>query len=185
MINVSTDSSKTSKPKKTKVLVITGITVSIAVIAILVGVIIYLLTRPEAPSPTPPSPSLGGRGTVITEDNVEEFQDLEEPVEDGYYEARMSVDWSFETWDTPSTNAYVANAESNTRNMYFDLIINDTGELVFSSPYIPVGSALRNFALDTQLAAGTYEATVVYHLVDDSNVEVTTVSVAVTIKIRA
>jgi hypothetical protein len=185
MINVSTDSSKTSKPNKTKLLVITGATASLAVIATLVGVIIYLTTRPEAPLPPPPSTALGGRGTVITEDNVEEFQDLGEPVEDGYYEARMSVEWDFDTWDTPSTNAYVANAESNTRNMYFDVIINSTGEQIFSSPYIPVGSALRNFALDTQLAAGTYEATVVYHLVDDNNEEVTTVSVAVTIKIRA
>jgi hypothetical protein len=166
-------------------LVIAGATISIAVIATLVGIIIYLMTRPEEPIPTPPSPALGGRGTVITEDNVDEFQDLGQPVEDGYYEARMNVEWNFDTWDSPSTNAYVANAESNTRKMYFDVILDGTNELIYSSPYIPVGSAIKNFALDTQLAAGTYNATVVYHLVDDNDVEITTVSVAVTIRIRA
>jgi hypothetical protein len=185
MINVSTDNTSKSKPNKTKRLVIIGATVFVVVIAVLVGVIIYLLTRPEEPIPTPPSNTLGGRGTVITEDNADQFQELGEPVDDGYYEARMSIEWSFDTWDTPSKNAYVANAESNTRKMYFDVIINSTGEQVYSSPFIPVGSELRNFALDTQLAAGTYDATVVYHLVDDNDEEMTTVSVAVTITIHS
>lgn len=122
----------------------------------------------------------GGRGMVATPENIEQIlEDLEKPVEDGYYEARMSIEWTFDTWDAISTDAYVENLTSNTRTVYFDLLLSDTEELIYSSPYIPVGGRLDNFALNTELSAGEYSGIVVYHLVDDDFNEISTVSVSV------
>lgn len=127
----------------------------------------------------------GGRPTVLTAENLDLFQaQHNQPTQDGYYRTKMNVEWVFDTWDSPSENAYVANSGSNTRTVYFDVILNDTQQTVYSSPYIPVGRELTDFALDEPLAAGIYGATVVYHLVDDDNAELTTVSVSVTLYIQ-
>jgi hypothetical protein len=96
----------------------------------------------------------------------------------------MNTDWDFQTSQTPSHNAYVENAPQNTRMVYFDVILDDTNELVYSSPFIPVGGKLEEFALDAKLSKGDYAATVIYHLVDDDHKEITTVSVSVNLHIQ-
>ena len=124
------------------------------------------------------------RGMVVTEDNVEEMQaQLAEPVEDGHYNTTMNFDWTFENGKAASSNAYVANSESNTRTVYFDVNLADTDELIYSSPYIPVGGELNEIRLDEDLDAGDYEAVVTYHLVDDDKEEITTVSVSIGIHV--
>ena len=129
-------------------------------------------------------PEAGGRGTVVMPENVDEIRDrLESPVQDGAYRTRMNVDWVFPSPGGPSTNAYVENAANNTRTVYFDLILADTGELIYSSPFIPVGAKLENFSLDAQIPAGKHSAVVIYHLVDEYHHELTTVSVNVTLHI--
>jgi hypothetical protein len=45
--------------------------------------------------------------------------------------------------------------------------MQDSGENVYSSPVLPVGAELTNFALDKELPAGTYQATVMYKLLSD------------------
>jgi hypothetical protein len=126
-----------------------------------------------------------GRGTVVNEDNVEEvLEKMKEPVQDGYYRMRMNNDWTFPAGDKPSTNAYVENADTNTRTVYIDVFRDDTEELVYSSPFIPVGAKIEKFALDAKLPKGEYAATATYHLVDDNHNEITTASVAVTLRVE-
>ena len=130
------------------------------------------------------SPATGGRGMVITQDNAEGVgQQQGEPVEDGHYRTRMNVDWVFPASGEPSSNAYVENPSNNTHTVYFDLIIKDTKELIYSSPFIPVGARIEKFALNAGVPAGKHSAVVVYHLVDDDYQELSTVSVAVTLNI--
>lgn len=155
------------KKKKRLILIIIGVILLIAVV-----LAVLFLTKGD------------DRGMVITEDNAEEMKEqLAEPVEDGYYNTTMTVDWTFEDGKAVSSNAYVANSESNTRMVYFDVNLADTGELVYSSPYIPVGSELKEIKLDEDLDAGDYEAIVTYHLVDDDKEEITTVSVSINIHV--
>lgn len=124
------------------------------------------------------------RETVVTEENVEKVkQQLQEPVEDGYYKTKMSVDWTFEDGKAVSSDAYVANSKDNTRKVYFDLNLADTNELVYSSPYLPVGTELKEIKLDKDLSAGDYECILTYHLVDDEDEELTTLSVTVNLHI--
>jgi len=168
-----------------KLIAIISAVLGVVIIAALVVIIVILLGDKNKPAVAVTGPT-GGRGTIVTLENVDAIrEELSKPVEDGYYETRMNVDWVFDTAKTPSKNAYVENPTSNTRTVYFDLSLADTGELVYSSPYIPVGGKLTDFALDTDLDAGDYSAIVTYHLVDDDNNELTTVSVSVKLQIRA
>ena len=150
-------------------------------IVIAVGVIIFLVTgKDDTLIKEDPS---GGRGTVITQDNVDEYLDQNtETVQDGYYTTSMSINWHFN--GKVSKDAYVANITKNTRTVYFDLFLADTNEMIYSSPYIPVGAELKGVTLDKELASGTYETILVYHLVDDDKQELSTLSVALTIYVN-
>lgn len=174
----SGQTSGTTKKKKTVHVVLA---LSIVVIIALLGTVIYLLTRPqEAPAPQATD---GVRATIVTPENVDEVKNKEK-VGIGYYSCKMNVDWNFKDSSSPSYNAYVANSENNNNTVYFDLILDETGELLYSSPYIPVGSELEDITLDANLKAGDYSATVTYHLVDEENNELSTVSVAVTLHVE-
>lgn len=161
------------------------------VILIAVGIIlIVVLTRKDEPVPqgetsSPVEEQVVGRGTVITEENVEEALDELNAVDPKYnqYTAKMNFDWVFDRWDVPSDNAKVENIESNEVTVYFDLILQETNELVYSSPFIPAGSKLENFALAEEVPAGEYPAIVTYHLVDENNNDVSELSMSVTLTI--
>lgn len=156
--------------KKRKLVIIILVLLLIAAIAVLV----FLLTRKDGEE----------RDTVVTEENVEKVkQQLQEPVEDGYYKTKMSVDWTFEDGKSVSSDAYVANSKDNTRKVYFEVNRSDTDELVYSSPYLPVGTELKEIKLDKDLPAGDYECVLTYHLVDDEDEELTTLSVTVNLHI--
>ena len=125
-----------------------------------------------------------GTGVVVTEDNLQEALDwLSRPLEDATYTTSMNIEWVFERWNTPSLNAFVENYHTNNRTVYFDLWLDATEELLFTSPYIPVGAELDEMRLIKQLPAGVYPSTVTYFLVDDDYNEVANLSVAVTVRI--
>ena len=128
---------------------------------------------------------IGGRGTLVTSENVDEIlEEMNKPIEDASYTVRMNSDWDFPSGKTKSTNAFVANGTDNKRTVYFDIVLDDTNELVYSSPFMPVGTDISKFALDVELGKGIYYATVVYHLVDDDLKEITTASVSVTLNVE-
>lgn len=161
--------------------------IAAVVIIALVIVIVFLLNRPETPSTViEDGPVPGGRGIVVVPDNIEELRDkVNETVEDGYYNVQMNNEWVFATWDAPSGNAYVENPLTNTRTVYIDVKLADTDELVYSSPYIPLGAKLENFALDSELPAGEYDAIVTFNLVDDDYKDITNLAVTVKLYIQA
>jgi hypothetical protein len=163
-----------------------GQKIAIAVLALLlVAAGLYIFLPRESEDLTDPDVPRGAiRGTVVTPDNVDEIREqLRTPPEDAYFTTSMNTDWVFETWDTPSQNAFVENIDLNTRTVYFDLFLRETRELVYSSPFIPVGATLEGFALDTMVPEGVHSASVTYYLVDDDLNEVAQVSVAVTLTI--
>lgn len=125
-----------------------------------------------------------GRATFVTDDNVDEVVDsLDDEVEDAYYTVAMSTDWTFYDSKSESTDAYVENMEVNERTVYFDINLSSTGELIYSSPYLPVGTKMQGITLDAELPAGDYPAVITYHLVDDDNQEITTVSLTMNIHV--
>ncbi len=148
----------------------------IVVIAILVGVIVFMLLGKDEPETY---------NQVVTPENVDEvISQLENRAEPGSYVVTMNGDWEFENGDSASTNAYVLNDAMNTNTVYFTIVTEDDNKLIYTSPYLGVGSYIDNIKLDTPLSAGTYNAVITYHLVDDDHNDLSSVSMALTIIIK-
>lgn len=156
------------------------IAIMLALLLFMSIVIVVLLLRegPQEDDDVRP----GIRGTIVTQDNVEELPVDEGVIQDGYYDVSMSLDWHFKGGVTK--DAKVANKTTNTRTVYFDLLTEGTEELVYSSPYIRVGESMQGFSLNKELEPGTYDMIVRYYLVDDDNAEVSNVSVGLTIYVE-
>lgn len=170
------------KGGKNKILIIVLLS-AILVIGVLIGVVVYLLARPGVDESKDVIPD--NRATIITPENVDEVMaKAEEPVVAGMYFCEMNTEWHFKDSKSPSYNAHVVNAVENTHTVYFDLFLEDSGELVYSSPYMEVGAELDELVLTKQLAAGTYPAIVTYHLVDEDKETLSTVSVTVTLYVE-
>lgn len=150
--------------------------IAIVLVGILVGVILYLLFHKDNKE------ELQGKATIVTEDNVDEIIKSKGNSDD-YYTATMTNEWTFQTGSSASEGLYIANVKNNKRTVYFDLLLKESQEKIYSSPYIPVGGEIDSIKLDKTLNAGDYDVIVRYHLVDDEKNELTTVSVAAVIHI--
>lgn len=123
-----------------------------------IGILLYIIFKPEPV-----------RSNVVTRDNVETaMADLEQKVQEGMFEMTMNTNWKFPDSSSPSTNAYVSNSVHNNRAFYFDLVLSDNEEVIYSSPTLPVGTKIENITLDKELTAGNYSAVVQYYLLDDA-----------------
>jgi hypothetical protein len=108
--------------------------------------------------------------TVLDENSGEEIMNqMREEVAEGMFECQMSMTWSFPDGKSASEDAYVANSTNNTHPIYFDVLLDGNEDnVIYSSPVMPVGTELTGFKLDKELEAGTYEATVMYNLLKDT-----------------
>ena len=121
----------------------------------------------------------------VDESNVDGIMsEMSEKVEEGMFECKMTTAWTFEDGTSASPNSYVANVESNLHAIYFDVYDEQTEELLYSSPILPVGSEIRDIKLDKKLSAGDYNAVVMYTLVNEAYEEVSTVGFRITISIK-
>ncbi len=126
---------------------------------------------------------------VVTPDNVEDIiaeakSKEEERVPVGSYELNMNYNWSFDNAKAASSNAYVGNSANNNNTVYFTVTLEGSEDVIYKSPFIPVGSHMENITLDSNLGAGVHNAVVKYHLVDEAYKDISSVSVAVTITIK-
>ena len=128
------------------------------------------------------------RNVVVQQNNAEDIVEEmvnEEYIEPGYYEASMNTTWTFPSGTEASEDAYVANVEGNTHDVYFDVVLaEDEEQVIYKSPVLPRGSELEKLTLDTPLEAGTYDCICIYHLVDDDQNTISTVRVGVTIVVN-
>ncbi|MCL2661932.1 MAG: hypothetical protein FWE83_01195 [Oscillospiraceae bacterium] len=174
-----------SEEKKRKLKPLHWVIIAVVVLALAGTITYFMWPRTEEVTIEDRGTAMGGRGMILTPDNIEEVRRImNEPNPDAQYTVSMTTNWVFETSRTPSSNAVVNNREHNSRTVYFDVILVDTGELVYSSPYIPLGGTLENFALDVNLRAGVYDAIIRFHLVDDDNEVVAEVVDTVTLTIN-
>lgn len=160
------------------------IIIAVLIIA-LIGALVYMFWPESQEEVEQRGTTTSGSGRLLTLDNLDDVrQRMSEFSADAQYTVSMTTNWVFDTARTPSRNAVVDNLVRNSRTVYFDVIINSTDEVVFSSPYIPLGETLENFALDKDVSPGVYDATVRYFLVDDNNEVVADVAVSVTLTIN-
>lgn len=155
-----------------------------AVIIALLAVIVVLLTKGNKPTEEKRD-DVAARGTVVTQNNAEQVVDemVQTPfVAPGYYEASMTNVWHFADSSSVSTDAYVANVEGNTNDVYFDVFLaTDEENPIIESPVIPRGAEMEEIKLDKELEAGTYDCVMIYHLIDENQKTISTLRVGVTI----
>lgn len=165
----------TKEASKTNMVMIVVIT---AIAIVLIVALALVLTRQSAEAER--------RNVVVTPDNVEEIlSDMQEQkVQAGRYEVTMNTTWNFDKGDSSSSNAYVENSTANTNDVYFDVVRSDTGETIFASPTIPVGSHLENITLDTPLDKGTYDCVLTYHLLDEDGNAISKLNISLSIVIN-
>lgn len=139
---------------------------SLAVVCAAV-VTVVMLTRP---ADTPPPVTTPTGNLVVDENNVETIGDeVQEKVDQGMFETHMNTTWSFPDGTSPSTDAVMGNAASNNYPFWFEVTLKDTGEVVYSSSLLPVGTVMKEIVLSQDLDAGTYAAVVSIHLVDEND----------------
>lgn len=158
--------------------VVSPILVIVPIVLILVAVGIFLVMSEEQKIPT---------NLVITPDNVEQVieqlhEDEKTPI--GSYEVKMSIDWTFKDGSSVSKDAFIENVVNNNNTVYVTIVHPTTGEEIYKSPYIPVGSSLNNIKLDKELKKGKYKAELTYHLMDDSYSEISSTALYVTINVQ-
>lgn len=165
---------------KTQIILIVGFALVIAVICI-IGYFLYSSLKKQDES----KPVVGGNtNLVIDESNLAEVEELiTQAAEEGMFELNMNTIWSFPDGKSPSSDAYVANSNANSRPISFEIFINDT-ECVYSSTVIPVGSRIKEIKLDTELPAGEYSATCMYHLWNEDGTEKSSFGVGVVLNIN-
>lgn len=89
------------------------------------------------------------------------------------FQTSAPTKWTFDNGQSASGNAYVENPESNSHAFYFEVILS-TGECVYTSSTIEVGQKVNNITLKQALEAGSYPATIVYHLLNADGSEIGT-----------
>lgn len=155
--------------------------ICIIVIAGLLGVIGFLLHQKTSGGETKK------RNVVVNEKNAEEVASellAQEKTPVGSYLVTMNSTWNFTSGDVASENAYVKNADANSNSVYFDIVRTDTGDTIYESPILPVGTYLEDITLDTVLQAGTYDCVLTYYLLDEEDNAVSKTNLALTIVIE-
>ena len=96
---------------------------------------------------------------------------LNEKVAEGMINISMNTAPYFEDGKAEG-NVMIVNESINNYPQQVEFIRNDTGEQIYQSKAIPVGSKIERAALDVELSAGTYECTAMFHNLDPVSGEI-------------
>lgn len=98
-------------------------------------------------------------------------QKLNEKVAEGMINISMNTAPYFEDGKAEG-NIMIVNESINNYPQQVEFIRNDTGEQIYQSDAIPVGSKIERAALDVELPAGSYECTAMFHNLDPVSGEI-------------
>jgi hypothetical protein len=149
---------------------VVALIVILAVVLSGAAVAVAMILRPPPPEIVvlpDPAPRTGVQ--VITEENIVDIlDDMVQRADRSTFTTHMNTTWRFPNGRSASSNAVMGNSSANTYPFYFTVELADTGEVVFTSGLLPVGSRINRIVLDTNLAQGTYAAVVVINMVDEN-----------------
>ena len=104
----------------------------------------------------------GGWDNLSPEEIAEK---LNEKVAEGMINISMNTAPYFENGASEG-NVMIVNESINNYPQKVQIVRNDTGEQIYESNAIPVGSKIERATLDVTLPAGTYECTAYFHNLD-------------------
>ena len=137
--------------KKKKIGIIVGVIVILLLVVI--GVLVFLLLRKGEKE----SEATGGY--VIDGDNYRQIQEnMADEVAEGYFETYMNTTWTFSDGTSETQDAVLGNSPNNTKPIRCEVVLEDTGEVIYKTGVLPAGAVLEPFKLDKDLDEGTYTA---------------------------
>ena len=169
------------------------VVLAVAFLACAIGAGIFLITRLVS-KPLTKEDARGQTGIVYDSSAVEGGWDnlspeeiaekLNEKVAEGMINISMNTAPYFENGKAEG-NVMIVNESINNYPQQVEFIRNDTGEQIYQSNAIPVGSKIERAALDVELPAGTYECTAMFHNLDPVSGEIIgTAGAIITITIK-
>ena len=146
-----------------------AIAIASAVAAVVIVIVILLLLRScGAPANDPggiefdPSATEGGWDEADTDEII---AGLNEKVEEGMINISMNTSPVFAD-GTSKGSLMIVNEEVNNYPQVVEISRDDTGELIYKSGAIPVGSKIESAKLSVDLDPGTYKCTALFYNVD-------------------
>ena len=169
------------------------VVLAVAFLVCAIGAGIFLITRLVS-KPLTKENARGQTGIVYDSSAVEGGWDnlspeeiaekLNEKVAEGMINISMNTAPYFEN-GTAEGNVMIVNEAINNYPQEVQIVCNDTGEQIYQSKAIPVGSKIERAKLDVVLPAGTYECTAYFHNLDPVSGEIIgTAGAIITITIK-
>ncbi len=169
------------------------VVLAVAFLACAIGAGIFLITR-LASKPLAKEEARAQTGIVYDDSAVEGGWDnlspeeiaekLNEKVAEGMINISMNTAPYFEN-GTAEGNVMIVNEAINNYPQEVQIARNDTGEQIYQSKAIPVGSKIERAKLEVVLPAGTYECTAYFHNLDPVSGEIIgTAGAIITITIK-
>ena len=150
------------------------VVLAVAFLVCAIGAGIFLITRLVS-KPLTKENARGQTGIVYDSSAVEGGWDnlspeeiaekLNEKVAEGMINISMNTAPYFENGKAEG-NVMIVNESINNYPQKVQIVRNDTGEQIYESNAIPVGSKIERATLDVTLPAGTYECTAYFHNLD-------------------
>ena len=154
---------------KSRTLVILAVVGLAAALTLGIFTAVRLIRKPAASKDAPKTGIVyddaaieGGWDNLSPEEIAEK---LNEKVAEGMINISMNTAPYFENGASEG-NVMIVNESINNYPQQLEFIRNDTGEQIYQSEAIPVGSKIERAALDVELPAGTYECTAMFHNLD-------------------
>lgn len=159
-----------SKKDNSKIYKIAGLVILVLLLIILA---LLLFRSCSAEEPVQDDPAASGlvydssaiKGGWDEADTDAIIAGLNEKVEEGMINISMNTSPVFE-YGTSEGNLMIVNEGVNNYPQVVEITRNDTGELIYKSGGIPVGSKIESAKLAVDLPAGTYECTALFYSVD-------------------
>ena len=178
-------------PKQTRLNI--RVVLAVAFLVCAIGAGIFLITRLVS-KPLTKEDARGQTGIVYDSSAVEGGWDnlspeeiaekLNEKVAEGMINISMNTAPYFENGASEG-NVMIVNEAINNYPQKVQIIRNDTGEQIYESGAIAVGSKIERARLDVVLPAGTYECTAYFHNLDpESGAIIGTAGAIITITIQ-
>ena len=169
------------------------VVLAVAFLVCAIGAGIFLITRLVS-KPLTKEDARGQTGIVYDSSAVDGGWDnlspeeiaekLNEKVEEGMINISMNTAPYFEN-GTAEGNLMLVNESINNYPQMVQIVRNDTGEQIYESGAIAVGSKIERAKLDVDLPAGTYECTAYFHNLDpESGAIIGTAGAIITITIQ-
>ena len=155
--------------RKTKLSPIHISLIALAILVVIAVIVTFAVKKDDPKEPAAQSGIVyddaaieGGWDNLSPEEIAEK---LNEKVAEGMINISMNTAPYFEDGKAEG-NVMIVNESINNYPQQVEFIRNDTGEQIYQSKAIPVGSKIERAALDVELPAGTYECTAMFHNLD-------------------